>query len=264
MQSNWQETFFRGVALDAWRRIIHPEMTSAEAAFLERVLDIRAGAQLLDVPCGNGRHAIELAGRGYRMTGLDLSDEFIAEARSATQLPVEWVRGDMRSLPWVSKFDGAYCFGNSFGYLNWDESIQFLAAVAGALKPGARFVVDTGMAAESILPSLARTRWFRLGDMLSGEILMLSENRYHPAESRLDIDYTFVQNGQVETRPTASYIFTVGELCRMHREAGLEPVELVSSLNSEPYQIGSPRLILVSSKGGGNGDANRNRIGYSR
>ncbi len=243
MQSNWQETFFRGVALDAWRRIIHPEMTRTEADFLERTLDPQAGAQLLDVPCGNGRHAIELAARGYQITGLDLSAEFIAEARSAAELPIRWVQRDMRSLPWVAEFDGAYCFGNSFGYLNHDETRQFLAAVARALKPGARFIVDTGMAAESILPALARTRWFRLGDML-----MLSENRYHPAESRLDIDYTFVQNGQVETRPTASYIFTAGELCRMHAAGGLEPTALLSSTNDEPYQIGSPRLILVSTK----------------
>jgi SAM-dependent methyltransferase len=248
MQSNWQETFFRGVALDAWRRIINPEMTRTEVDFLERALGVDAGAQLLDVPCGNGRHAIELAGRGYNITALDLSDEFIAEARGATHLPVRWIRDDMRSLAWVSEFDGAYCFGNSFGYLPWEEAGQFLASVARALKPGARFIVDTGMAAESILPSLARTRWFRLGD-----ILMLSENRYHASESRLDIDYTFVQNGRVETRPTASYIFTVGELCRMHREAGLRPVDLFSSTNAEPYQLGSPRLILVSSKISGSG-----------
>jgi hypothetical protein len=149
----------------------------------------------------------------------------------------------MRSLPWVSEFDGAYCFGNSFGYLAWEEAQQFLAVVARGLKPGARFVVETGMAAESILPSLARTRWLRLGD-----ILMLSENRYHPAESRLDIDYTFVRGGAVETRPTTSYIFTAGELCRMHKEAGLQPVELLGSTKTEPYQIGSPRLILVSTK----------------
>lgn len=243
MQSNWQEAFFRGVALDAWRRILNPEMTRAEVDFLERALEISPGAQLLDVPCGNGRHSIEFAGRGYRMTGLDLSEEFIAEASNATPLPVRWVRADMRTLTWVSEFDGAYCFGNSFCYLGWEEARQFLANVARGLKPGARFIVDTGMAAESILPSLARTRWFRLGD-----ILMLSENRYDPVESRLDIDYTFVRGGEVETRPTSSYVFTVAELCRMHREAGLEPVELLGSTNREPYQLGSPRLILVSTR----------------
>ena len=243
MHSNWQEPFFRGVALDAWRRIVNPEMTRTEVDFLERVLEISPGAQLLDVPCGNGRHSIEFAGRGFRMTGLDLSEEFIAEARGATLLPVRWMRADMRDLSWVSAFDGAYCFGNSFCYLGCPEAQQFLAGVARGLRPGARFVVDTGMAAESILPSLARTRWFRLGD-----ILMLSENRYDPAESRLDIDYTFVQGGVVETRPTSSYVFTAAELCRMHREAGLEPVSLLGSTNAGAYQLGSPRLILVSAK----------------
>ena len=243
MQSDWQETFFRGVALDAWRYITNTEMTRGEVDFLDRALNIQAGAELLDVPCGNGRHAIELAARGYKMTGLDLSEEFIAEARHASPLPIRWVQDDMRSLPWVSTFDGAYCFGNSFGYLAWDDSRQFLSAVARVLKPGARFIIDTGMAAESILPSLARNRWFRLGD-----ILMLSENRYHPAESRLDIDYTFVRGGQVETRPTSSYVFTVDELCRMHTEAGLSPVELLASTGGEAYQLGSPRLILISAK----------------
>ncbi len=130
MQSNWQETFFRGVALEAWRRAVNPEMTRTEADFLERTFGVDAGAQLLDVSCGNGRHAIELAGRGYQMTGLDLSDEFIAEARSAIELPVRWVRGDMRSLSWVSEFDGAYCFGNSFGYLTEEEARQSLAGIA--------------------------------------------------------------------------------------------------------------------------------------
>jgi SAM-dependent methyltransferase len=243
MQSDWQETFFRGVALDAWRRIVNPEMTRTEVEFLERALDVGTGAQLLDVPCGNGRQAIELARRGYGMTGLDLSEEFLAEARSATALAVRWVRADMRSLGWVSEFDGAYCLGNSFCYLAWEETRQFLAGVARALKPGARFVVDTGMAAESILPAPARTRWFRLGD-----ILMLSESRYDAAQSRLDIDYTFVRGGEVETRPTSSCVFTAGELGRMHREAGLRPLELLGSTNAEPYQIGSPRLILVSAR----------------
>jgi ubiquinone/menaquinone biosynthesis C-methylase UbiE len=243
MQSNWQETFFRGVALDSWRRILTVEMTRTEADFLEQALGVGPGAELLDLACGNGRHAIELATRGYNLTGVDLSEEFIAEARGATALPVRWVTDDMRSLRWVSEFDGAYCFGNSFGYLNRNDTAHFLAALARALKPGARFIVDTGMAAESILPSLLRTRWYRLGD-----ILMLSENRYDAAESRLDIDYTFVRNGEVETRPTSSYIFTAGELCRMFQDAGFQPVELLGGFNREPYQIGSPRLILVARK----------------
>jgi SAM-dependent methyltransferase len=243
MQSNWQTDFFRGVALEVWRRVTTPEQTRAEVEFLERVLRISPGAQLLDVPCGNGRHALEFAGRGYSATGVDQSEEFIAEVRDKSSVEARWVLGDMCEIPWGAEFDGAYCFGNSFGYLNGANANRFLHGIARALKPGARFGIDTGMAAESILPGLLKTRWFKLGD-----IFMLSQNQYHPAEGRLDIEYTFIHGGEVETRPTSSYVFTVAELCRMHADAGLETVELLGSIAGEPFQLGSQRLILVSQK----------------
>ncbi|MGI9070636.1 MAG: SAM-dependent methyltransferase [Bryobacteraceae bacterium] len=77
----------------------------------------------------------------------------------------------MRELPWISEFDGAYCFGNSFCYLDRVNAAAFLDGIARALKPGGRFAVETGMAAESILPGLVKTRWFKAGD-----IFMLSKN----------------------------------------------------------------------------------------
>lgn len=248
MESNWYGHFFRGVALEAWRRAttqLFPEMTRTESDFLERVLAVEPGAPLLDLPCGFGRHALELARRGYRPTGLDFSEEYIAEARAAdTGGLVQWIQSDMRTLDWTAEFAGAYCFGNSFPYLTPAEARQFLTGVAQALRPGGRFVLDTGMVAESLLPSFVQKRWYRLGD----DLLMLSENRYDPAESRLDIDYTFVHGGVIETRPTSSYLFTCAELCRMHLAAGLRPLELFGTTDREPYRIGSPRLLLVTVK----------------
>jgi len=244
VSSDWQLEFFRGVALDCWRLAVTPDQTRAEAEFLQKALNARESSSLLDVPCGNGRHSNELAKRGHNVTGVDLSEEFIAEARNASvSLPARWIAGDMRQLPWRAEFDGAFCFGNSFGYLDPEQARVFLVAVARALKPDSRFAIETGMAAESILPGLQKTRWYRVGD-----IYMLSENQYHPREGRLDIQYTFIRNGQVETRPTSSYVLTVNEICRMHAEAGLRPVELLGSINGEPYQPGSTRLILVSAK----------------
>jgi SAM-dependent methyltransferase len=242
MLSNWQKDFFRGAALDMWRSVMTPEITCAEVDFLERALSASRGTKILDVPCGNGRHSVELAKRGYGMTGIDLSEEFIDEARSTAPNGIRWIHDDMRSLSSNSEFDGAYCFGNSFGYFSYEEARQFLAAIARALKPRARFVLDTGMVAESLLPQLAQRKWYRIGDML-----MLSENRYFPADNCLEIDYTFIRNGEFDTRPTASYLFTAGELCRMHKEAGLAPLNLFGTLGEVPYQIGSPRLLLVSS-----------------
>lgn len=242
MPSNWQADFFRGVALDFWRLAMTPELTAANVRFLERTLPIAPGARLLDVPCGNGRHAIALAKLGCRVTGVDLSAEFIEEARRAP-VDVEWIAGDMCDLPWTDEFDGAYCLGNSFCYLDREAAAVFLDAIGRCLKPGGRFALATGMAAESILPTLRPQRWHRTGD-----ILTLSEARYDVAEGRLDIDYTFVRGGEVETRPTSSYVFTVAEMRRMHADAGLETVELREWGDTGPYRLGSPGLMMVSRK----------------
>jgi cyclopropane fatty-acyl-phospholipid synthase-like methyltransferase len=116
-----------------------PEQTRTEVEFLERVLRIAPGAQLLDVPCGNGRHAIEVAKRGYRLTGVDQSEEFIAEVRSADSVTARRVLGDMCDLPWPSEFDGAYCFGNSFGYVA--DGIRDHVRAAGTVSVHLREIV---------------------------------------------------------------------------------------------------------------------------
>ncbi len=242
MKSNWQADFFHGVALEFWRRAMTPEQTRSQADFLEKALAAVPNAQLLDVPCGNGRHAAELAGRGYSLTGIDSSEEYINEARTKSP-SIRWILSDMCDLPWQEEFHGVYCCGNSFGYLDAAGARKFLSAVAATLKPGGRFVMDTGMAAESILPTLGKGRFHRMGD-----IVVVSENEYHPAESRLDIAYTFIQNGKVETRPSTSYCFTTGEICRMHVDAGLEVVSLLGWYDGKPYQMGSGGLMVVSQK----------------
>src|SRR5438067_1572377 len=81
--NNWYESFFHGLALDLWRKAIPPEQTKAEAEFLVNHLNCESGAQLLDLPCGNGRLSFEMAKRGYQVTGVDISVEFIEEAHAS-------------------------------------------------------------------------------------------------------------------------------------------------------------------------------------
>jgi SAM-dependent methyltransferase len=246
LKTEWFETFFQGAAVDFWTRAMTPALTLADVDFLEKTFDVPPGARLLDVPCGNGRHSIELARRGYKVTGIDLSDEMLAAARA--ELDANWRKGDMRALHLESSaFGGAFCFGNSFGYLNHTGVAAFLSALAAALKPGAKLVIETGVCAESILPTLVQKRWHRLGDLM-----ILSENRYDPWESRLDIDYTFVRDGplktELETRPAASYIFTTAELRRMLEAAEFEVLAFQGGLTGEPYQLGSPRLLIIAQR----------------
>ena len=248
MTTNWYETFFEGIVLDMWREAMPPEHTRAEVDFLVRELKLEPGAAVLDVPCGLGRHSLELARRGMKMTGVDLSKESIQEARASAasgHLAAEFVRADMRDLPWEGAFDAAYCFGNSFGYLGPEGSRTFLAAVSRTLKPGASFAVDAGMAAEAILPHLKDREWMEFGD-----ILFLEENRYDPIESALETRYTFVRGGRSDTRVGIHSVFTVREIRSMLREVGLTPTAVYGSLASAPYQAAGRAVYLIAQKNG--------------
>lgn len=254
MKTEWFETFFQGAAVDFWERAIPEAVTLEEAGFLEKALAIEPGQRVLDVPCGNGRIAIELARRGYRVTGIDLSDEFLGHARGRAP-EIDWRRGDMRDLKLEpDEFDAAYCFGNSFGYLDYENAGRFFVAFARAVR--GRIVIDTGVTAESILPTLLNKRWHRFGDLI-----VLSEARYAPRESRLDIDYTFMSGGSIDTRPTSSYVYTAAELVRMLNRAGFNVISLNGGLKGEPYGLGTPRLVLTAERAATSADAARGPSG---
>ena len=216
VQSNWWEHFFEGAPVDLWLQALSPEQTAGEADSLVRALDVTPGAELLDVPCGSGRLSLELASRGHHLTGVDWSHEFLAHARSSDAArDVTWERRDMRDLPWPARFDGAFCLGNSFGYLDDEGNEAFLHAVAAALKPGARFVLETPMVLENMLGWIQERPWWRVGDMR-----LLVVNRYDPVRGRLDIEYTHISNGRVDTRYGSHRAYTYRQLVELLERAG--------------------------------------------
>lgn len=213
--TNWWETFFNGVAVDMWLQAIPEEHSKKEADRLEGLLNLCPGAEILDVPCGAGRLALVLAGRGYRVTGVDLSSESLAHARARSPVAASWEHRDMRDLPWPGRFDAAYCVGNSFGYLDDAGNVAFLDAVRRALKPGAPFVLESPMVLENLLQWLQPRPWWKAGD-----VHLLVENQYDPAAGRLNIEYTFVKNGQVETRRGSHRAYSYREFVDLLARSG--------------------------------------------
>src|SRR5215472_1332402 len=139
MQREWYESFFTPLALQFWRAVIPPEATRDEVDFAERALGLGRPGWLLDLPCGEGRHALELARRGHQVTGVDLSPYAVEQARAEagrTGAVVDFRAGDMRAPP-PGPFDGACCLGNSFGYLSHEDLRGFLRSMLAVLRPGA-------------------------------------------------------------------------------------------------------------------------------
>ena len=120
--------------------------TLAEVDFLVEHLGLAPGAAILDVGCGTGRHSVELARRGFAVTGLDLSGEMLARARARAEeagVVVEWVQGDATRFDLGQRFDAAICLcEGAFGLLSaaddpWDQPLAILSNISRALRPGA-------------------------------------------------------------------------------------------------------------------------------
>src|SRR5262245_45491553 len=186
---DWTQTFFSGFIVEAQRRF--PQQTAAEADFLQQALALKPGDRVLDVPCGTGRLANELAGRGFAATGVDGCAELLEDARreaSERGLKSEFERRDMRDLPWTGHFDAAFCFGNSFSYFDDEQNLRFLKAVRGALKPGGRFALETHFVAETVFSQLYSKRWFPFGDLI-----FLHDTSYDPPSGTLTSTYRIIR-----------------------------------------------------------------------
>jgi len=246
---DWTTDFFTPIALDAWQRSRPLEATLAEVEFLVQALGLGPEPRrLLDIPCGNGRHAVELAKLGHVLTGVDIAPDNVqraAKLAAAGSVAIDFRVADMRALPQQPCFDGAYCLGNSFGYFPRVQSQDFLSRLAGVLAPGARFVIDTACAAESILLDLNRRSWVRVDDALT----LLLDCEYDARESRLATTYTSLVDGCVTDRRVAhNYVFTSGEHVAMLDAAGFTTLELLDSLDGSEFQLGSERLLLVAER----------------
>ena len=129
----WWQNFFTGSVLDFVRESRDRDTTYAEAYFVEQALSVPQGAKILDVPCGAGRLSMEMAARGYQLTGVDISAGLLEDAqRSAKEQSVEisWEQRDMRDLPWAGEFDAAFCFWSSFGYFDEVGNAEFPRSVS--------------------------------------------------------------------------------------------------------------------------------------
>ena len=146
--NNWQAFFDHHAP--QYMDNVFTQNTLAEVDFLLEELNLPPGSAILDMGCGTGRHSIELARRGYRVTGVDLSAGMLAEAQKAAQaagVQVEWVQSDARAYNTEPRFDAAICLcEGAFGLVGTGEDPDahdpaILQRIFAALKPGALFIM---------------------------------------------------------------------------------------------------------------------------
>jgi len=186
-KTTW-ETFFDAHA-PIYDENVFTKNTVREVDFLLEELGLPMGGSVLDVGCGTGRHSVELAKRGYVVSGLDLSSEMLSRAKDAADaagVHVEWIRSDATRFSFPGKFDAAICLcEGAFGLLGRaddpiEQPLSILRNVSRSLKPQAKAVC-------TVLNGAAMLRRYQNSDVAEGRFdpLTLVESSEHPPREGL-------------------------------------------------------------------------------
>jgi SAM-dependent methyltransferase len=219
------------------------------AAFIDKLINYlkpSPGSRMLDVACGKGRHSIQLAGKGFDVTGIDLSEDSINEALLSQTDTLHFYRHDMRLPFWINYFDHAFNFFTSFGYFNTRrEHDNAIRTIAQSLKKDGIFVMDflnVHYAEDHLVHQSEKeidginfiiTKWFDETHFFK-KITIEDESQEEP------VTYT---------EKVAK--FSLGDFTEMFAYQGLQIQEVFGDYDFGIYDVRkSPRMLMIAKKVG--------------
>ncbi len=216
----------------------------AQALGAVRLAGVEPPAEVLDAPCGYGRHSIPLALAGYRVTGADRSPVLLAEARrraGAADSP-RLRQADHRQLPFEpTSFDCVLNLFSSLGYRGEEGDRATLGEFHRVLRPGGSLVVET-MHRDRLIAIFQPRGW----DNLGGGSTLLEERRFDPVSGMIETDHVIVgPDGQRQGITYRIRLYTATELVRLLEEAGYVGVECFGGLEREPLTA-QTRLVILA------------------
>ncbi|MER9171123.1 methyltransferase domain-containing protein [Mesorhizobium australicum] len=222
-----------------------PEVSDRHTDAIWKILALAQGNPVLELGCGYGRITNRLAQKGARVTGLDISPVLLKKARTdaaESGLDVEYVLGDMRSLPWRDQFDAAFLWYLTFGYFGDADNERVLRESASSLRKGGRLLIDhinifaVPNHGAPICYVAQRSDDLRI-DMMSTEVLT----------GRGHCDRLIVRNGCIRRTHLYFRLYGFAEFARMLRSAGFESVDAYGE-EGAAFTSDGPRLVIVARK----------------
>ena len=240
--SEWWRSWFGPGYLALYDEYL-AERTPVEIDQLEALLALRPPLRILDLPCGQGRHAIELARRGYDVTGVDLSPFLlkVAEQRArADGVRVRWISGDMRQPIAGERFDVALNLFTSLGYFAEEaDDRKVVVAAATMLAPGGRFVLEV-INGERLMAQFQETEWFTVG-----QAAVVERRSLDRSARRMVVERTVTTPNETDVNLHAIRLYLGRDIDAMLREAGFGRVELHGDWSGEPLTPESHRVLAV-------------------
>ena len=244
---NWFEELFDEEYLRFAVDRFPAEETAVEVDSLAEALGLSEGSRVLDLACGHGRHSVELARRGCRVIGVDLSEpslELAAVRAAEAGVEVRFEQTDMRRIRFEDEFDAVINMFTAFGYFAEESDNQLvLERVAAALVPGGAFLMEVANPV-SVFGRFEARGWHTLSD----GTIMLEERLYDAPRGRFETCWTFVRGGERRERRFSHRAYTAPELAAMTTAAGLDVEHLWGGLDRSDLEMGSRRIVMLARK----------------
>ena len=224
--------------------LIPEERSDEDVELIVRLLDLRPGMRVLDVPCGHGRIANRLARLGCQVVGIDRSASFLDLAKR-DGAGVDYRLGDMRELTPDGPFDAVVNWFTSFGYFDDATNRGLLAAWRRALGPGGKLVMDL-QNRQRVLAVMMAAGGQAIALRERGDDLLVDRTTFDVATARTETERISVRAGRVRRYWFSVRTFAFTELRDWLLEAGFAEVAGCGG-EGEPLSLGSRRMVVVAS-----------------
>jgi SAM-dependent methyltransferase len=244
-QTDWWATYFDAHYLLEYQPIFDFARDRQEVARLIDILALPSGARILDVPCGQGRHAHLLAEAGYQVDGLDYSTHLIdlAKKRGTGRL-LKYTRGDMRKLPaaWTGRFDAVVNLFTSFGFFTEpSDDALVISQFARVLKPGGALVWHGG-SRDGVMAKFISRDWWK-----SDDGTMIGHQRaFDPLSGVLTIKTSWEGPSGSGAREHRIRLYTATRLAELCLDAGLVVEEVYDGFRDRSLARRSGEMLLVA------------------
>ncbi len=242
----WEELFNEDYSRALSR--LSDEQIKREATFIEESLGVAEGGVLLDLGCGPGYHAVELAERGYAVVGYDLSLYQLALAADVAQerhQKLNLMQGDMREMAFEGVFDGIYCWNTTFGYFEEDKNLAVAERIFEALKPGGTFLLDV-INRDFVTMQQPSSVWFE-GD----SAVCMDDMTVDFISSRLRVRRSLMlDDGRTRECPYSIRLYSLHELGKLLHDVGFRVAEASGDPSTPGVFMGqtSPRIIILAQR----------------
>ena len=246
-EEEWWKSYFDERFLSLYRARLPEEQTREEVSAVLEILGLPTEARVLDLACGWGRHAVPLQEAGMHVVGLDRSLSLLkaAQRHGTGGRRVQWVCGDMRELPFIESFDAVVSLFSSLGYFGSDaEDLRVLRSVAAALRPGGRLLLET-MHRDAVVRDFAERDWWE-GEQ--GERVWV-EREFDAIEGvNREWLHWRTSDGAEGTKFHEVRIRAATEWKALLDRAELRPIDWYGDWDASPFDLDSPRLVLVAGR----------------